>query len=113
MTRTHWSWGLAALALGCCFTAGAASQEGEAPPRAEQERQLQKRNQLVVQLYQQGKLPEATQAARQALELGRQLYPKEKYPDGHPGLAASLINLGRLLQARGEHARAEPLFREA
>jgi tetratricopeptide (TPR) repeat protein len=41
------------------------------------------------------------------------LYPKEKYPDGHPDLATSLNNLGGLLQARGEYAQAEPFYRDA
>src|SRR5260370_36526095 len=41
------------------------------------------------------------------------LYPKEKYPQGHPYLASSLNNLGCLLRAQGEYARAEPFCREA
>src|SRR5262249_560316 len=40
-------------------------------------------------------------------------FPKDRYPDGHPHLARSLNNLAGLHQARGEHAKAEPLFREA
>ena len=32
----------------------------------------------------------------------RALYPKDKFPQGHPELAVSLINLGYLLKARGE-----------
>jgi CHAT domain-containing protein/tetratricopeptide (TPR) repeat protein len=43
----------------------------------------------------------------------RALYPQEKYPPGHPDLAPSINNLATFLQARGEHARAEPLYREA
>jgi CHAT domain-containing protein len=41
------------------------------------------------------------------------LYPPGKYADGHPSLALSLHNLGSLLEARGEYARAEPFFRDA
>jgi CHAT domain-containing protein len=41
------------------------------------------------------------------------LYPKARYPQGHPDLATSLTNLGLLLKERGEYARAEPFFRDA
>src|SRR5262249_23587463 len=57
--------------------------------------------------------PEATAAFRQALGLRQQLYPKDKYPDGHPDLATSLNNLGLLLQAQGEYGQAEPYLRQA
>jgi tetratricopeptide (TPR) repeat protein len=50
---------------------------------------------------------------QQALEVLQKLYPKEKYPQGHPALTLSLNNLGYLLQAQGEYARAEPFYREA
>jgi CHAT domain-containing protein len=43
----------------------------------------------------------------------RALYPRAKFPAGHPHLAGSLNNLGALLEARGDHARAEPFYREA
>jgi CHAT domain-containing protein len=43
----------------------------------------------------------------------QKLYPKGKYPDGHPELAISLNNLGLLLRDRGEYPRAEPFFRDA
>jgi CHAT domain-containing protein len=43
----------------------------------------------------------------------RALYPKENYPHGHPDLALILNNLANLLQARGDYAGAEPLYREA
>ena len=33
------------------------------------------------------------------------LYPKERYPQGHPDLADSLNNLGSLLRPRGPTAR--------
>jgi CHAT domain-containing protein/tetratricopeptide (TPR) repeat protein len=36
----------------------------------------------------------------------RALYPKEKYPHGHPELAGSLNNLGELLQAQGDYGGA-------
>jgi CHAT domain-containing protein len=43
----------------------------------------------------------------------RALYPKARYPDGHPNLAASISNLGGLHQAAGEYGKAETLLREA
>src|SRR5262249_1372744 len=58
-------------------------------------------------------LEEATEAARQALDLCRRLFTKEHYPDGHPDLATSLNNLGAVLRSRGDYARAEPLHRDA
>ena len=43
----------------------------------------------------------------------QKLYPKGCYPDGHPQLALSLYNLGSLLQAQGDYAKAEPFLRDA
>jgi CHAT domain-containing protein len=43
----------------------------------------------------------------------QKLYPKGRFPDGHPLLAAGLNNLGGLLKAQGEYARAEPFLRDA
>ena len=34
------------------------------------------------------------------------LYPKERYPQGHPDLAVSLDDLGGLLQAQGAYGEA-------
>jgi hypothetical protein len=58
-------------------------------------------------------LPQAEPFLRDALAMDRRLYPKGKYPDGHPHLARNMHNLGTLLRARGEYARAEPFCREA
>jgi CHAT domain-containing protein len=41
------------------------------------------------------------------------LYPKDRYPNGHPHLARRLTNLAGLLQDQGEYAQAEPLLRRA
>jgi CHAT domain-containing protein/Tfp pilus assembly protein PilF len=43
----------------------------------------------------------------------QQLYPKERYPQGHPDLARNLNNLGVLLQAQGEYAKALGYYRQA
>jgi CHAT domain-containing protein len=50
---------------------------------------------------------------REALAMCRALYPKERYPDGHPHLAGSLNNLAFLHRAAGEYRQAEPLYGEA
>jgi CHAT domain-containing protein len=43
----------------------------------------------------------------------RALYPKEKYPSGHPDLALSINNLAVLHKDAGEYGKALPLFHEA
>jgi hypothetical protein len=40
------------------------------------------------------------------------LYPKDRYPQGHPHLATSLSNLGGLLQAQGSYAEAGVFLRQ-
>ena len=61
--------------------------------------------------YQSAKLPEAEKAWRQALQLREKLYPKSRYPDGHPDLAESLHNMADLLETQGKLDQAEPLYR--
>ncbi len=41
------------------------------------------------------------------------LYPKERYPSGHPLLVKSLNNIGSVLQAQGSYREAEPYFQRA
>jgi tetratricopeptide (TPR) repeat protein len=65
------------------------------------------------QLYQQAKLPAATVQRTKALELYRRAFPKDEFPQGHSEVAGSLNNLGFVLQAQREYAKAEPFFREA
>jgi CHAT domain-containing protein len=43
----------------------------------------------------------------------QRLYPKEKYPDGHPLLAFSLNNLGGLLWAQEEYTKVLPYAEQA
>jgi CHAT domain-containing protein/Tfp pilus assembly protein PilF len=43
----------------------------------------------------------------------RALYPRDRYPLGHPDLSHSLNSLGSFLHAQGESGKAEPFFREA
>src|SRR5260370_39875673 len=53
-----------------------------------------KLNREGVQLYGMGKATEAAEKVAAALEIRRTLYPKERFKDGHSGLAASLNNMG-------------------
>jgi len=100
-------WGLAANGLG-------GQQPAALTPEQQQLRQeALKLNQEGVALYNQARLPEATDRLRKALERFQQVYPRDKYPTGHPELAASLGWLGLLLQAQGEYAKAEPFYRQA
>ena len=41
------------------------------------------------------------------------LYPKDRYPHGHPDLATSLNNLGSLLEAQGDYGRARGIYERA
>src|SRR5262249_17761735 len=68
---------------------------------------------LGVLLRDRGEYAQAEPLLQEALAMDRRLYPKERFPDGHPRLATSLNNLGSLLRARGDHVRAEPIYRDA
>jgi CHAT domain-containing protein/tetratricopeptide (TPR) repeat protein len=76
----------------------------------EQQDQLQRRaaelKKQAIQLYQQGRYPEATKLYEQILPLYQQLYPKDQFPQGHPDLALSLNNLGYLLKTQADYAGA-------
>ena len=54
---------------------------------------------------------EARRYFERALEMRQSLYPKDKYPQGHPDLASTLSNLGTLLSLAGNpgEARSIPL----
>jgi CHAT domain-containing protein len=45
--------------------------------------------------------------------MNRALFPKDRFPRGHPQQALSLNNLGLLYESAGQYAKAEPLYREA
>ena len=69
--------------------------------------------QAMLQLYQQGKYSDAAKKGEEALKLTETLYPKDKYPDGHPHLATSIQNLATMYYTQGSYAKAEPLFAQA
>ena len=56
-----------------------------------------------MELFNQERYPEAERLYRNALEMGRRLYPNQDHPD----LALTLNNLAFVLKARGEYAQAE------
>ena len=62
----------------------------------------------VVRLFEEGRFPEATEAARQLLEVQR-----ADLGEDHPDYATALSNLGVLLQRQGDLQGAEPLLRQA
>ncbi len=70
-------------------------------------------NEVGLKAARAGKYLEAQKAWEAALEVARQLYPKDQFPDGHANLATSLSNLGALLKAQGKLAEAEPRLRDA
>jgi CHAT domain-containing protein/Tfp pilus assembly protein PilF len=70
-------------------------------------------NNLGRLLHDQGEYGKAQPYYREALEMRRALFPKEKYPIGHEDLASSLDNWASLLQNQGEYDEAEPFFRQA
>jgi CHAT domain-containing protein len=61
----------------------------------------------------QGEYGQALTYLRKALAMREQLYPKARYPRGHPLLALSLNNLGALLKAQGEYGQAQTYYRQA
>jgi hypothetical protein len=54
-------------------------------------------------LQARGEYGRAEPFCRDALAMYRKLYPKGKYPDGHPDLARSLNNLGSKGQPQLNH----------
>jgi len=70
--------------------------------------QIDQLNQLVVQLYHQGRNREAIALATQSRDLAG-----EHLGQNHPAYASSLHNLARLYQEMADHAAALPLFRQS
>jgi CHAT domain-containing protein/tetratricopeptide (TPR) repeat protein len=70
-------------------------------------------NNLGAVLCDRGDYAGAEGFYRRALAMCEKLYPRERYPQGHPDLALCLNNLGLLLSDRGDDSRAEALLRRA
>src|SRR5689334_17587049 len=81
--------------------AGARAEPEELPAdeRAKLEAEARKLDREMVTLYYQGKILDASRRGEQALAIRKKLYPPQKYPDGHPVLAASLNHMGFMLQS--------------
>jgi tetratricopeptide (TPR) repeat protein len=83
----------------------------------EQQEQLKRRaielNEQGVQLYRQGRYVAATKRVEEALAVFHRLYPKTKFPKGHPVLATVLNNLGFMLRHQGKYTRARGYFEQA
>jgi tetratricopeptide (TPR) repeat protein len=111
----HWSVTLLVLLAACLGRAAAEDPPKEPSPeeRARLEKQAAELHERARALYGQGRYLEATKLMQEALEIHRTLYPKGRYPHGHPHLANSLNNLGLLLQARGEYGPALDYLQQA
>jgi hypothetical protein len=101
--------GLTLAGAGCATAADDPPKELTPEERNELEAQWKELNRAFGRSYRVGKLPEAAEAARKALETVRRLYPRQD----HPLLAASLNTLAVVLWAQERHADAETFFREA
>jgi tetratricopeptide (TPR) repeat protein len=106
------------LVLVAAYLGRATADEPPKEPSPEERVRLTKQAQELEDraqaLYgQAARLPEATKLLQEALEVRRKLYPRERYPQGHPDLARSLNNLGFLLHARGEYDQALDYYRQA
>jgi tetratricopeptide (TPR) repeat protein len=81
--------------------------------KEQRDKLVRRADELVKQgneLYQQGKRRDGTKLFEQVVAIYRQLYPKDKYPHGHPLLANSLNNMGMLLMDQGDYAGARSYF---
>src|SRR5262249_3421654 len=99
-----------------CGTASLAEEPARAPTSEERKALEEKRQQLSTKMmsaYHEGHLDEALRWANDVLRTCEQLYPLTTHPDGHPDLAGSINDLGFLLWARGDYARAQPLYERA
>src|SRR5262249_62225880 len=75
-----------------------APKEPSDADRARLEKRVQELNEKLDTLYQQGQIDEARKPGEEAMALARQLFPPERYPDGHPPPAPSLNAPGARLQ---------------
>jgi CHAT domain-containing protein len=103
------------LILALAAPAWAADKPDELTPERREElaKKATDLNAEGVRQYRAGNDVKAMEAIREALELRRALFPRDKFPQGHPDLAEGLNNLAGLHRAAGEHGKAEPLCREA
>jgi hypothetical protein len=106
-----------AAALALWLSAAALTAQDPNPPVLTPDEQklaaeARKLNRDAVQLYHQGKAAETVATLRQLLEILQKLYPAAKYPDGHPHLAASLNNMGCVMESAGSAEKALPFYEQ-
>jgi tetratricopeptide (TPR) repeat protein/CHAT domain-containing protein len=91
------------LALSLAGLARGADQKPDLTPQERQrlEAQAKECNERLEKFNGEGKLTDSLREAQQLLGIAQRLYPESKYPDGHPDLAASLQNLGFVLNSMG------------
>ncbi len=65
---------------------------------------------LADVMHAMGEYGKSGEHCRQALEMNRKLYPAEQFPDGHPALAASLMQMAFM---QGGGPNSIPLYQEA
>jgi CHAT domain-containing protein/tetratricopeptide (TPR) repeat protein len=90
--------------------AGLLAGQARAPAQPSSPKQLKRRmdelTEQALKLREQGQHAAATKRLRQAVEICQRLYPKDKYPHGHPDLAEGLNNLAVLLGEEGDYTGA-------
>lgn len=101
------------IALAVVIVAPATSQDIAEIERQQYIFKSRQLNQEGAALNRASRIYEAVAKVKQALEIDRRLYPKAKFPNGHPDLIASLSNLGTYLQLDGKLDEAFPYFEEA
>src|SRR5262245_40911885 len=99
------------------LSAPARSQDTNPPELTAEEKKLAdsaiKLTRDGARLYGHGQPAEAADKLREALEILRKVDATTKYPAGHPDLAATIHNLGFVLEASGKPEDARPLFEQA
>jgi CHAT domain-containing protein len=68
---------------------------------------------VAAVLLRQGETEPALEHLRRALEMYQALYPRDKYPDGHPDLVQSLNNVAAVLRRQGEYEQGLKYLRRA
>ena len=81
--------------------------------RGQLEAQVLELNQAGYRAYQQGDLVKAVARVKESIRILEQLYPKDRFPQGHTQLACSLDNLGELLRNQGFYAEARAYHERA
>ncbi len=89
------------------------SQSPTPKERQELERRGAQLNQAAIQHQARGEYEPAVVAMKQALTIVERLYPKGRYPRGHPNLAGASHNMGMLLQESGNLSGATEYHQRA